>query len=120
MARIIVVEEDLLIRTLLVEWLSAEGYAVHGCARAETLADEGADLVIADVSMPRQRGAQTLRRVRAARPATPLIAISSQFRSESCGTSTARALAVRRAIGKPFTREQLLAVVRDVIGEAPP
>jgi hypothetical protein len=46
-----------------------------------------------------------------------LIAISGQFKAGLTGHGTARELGVSHVIGKPFTREQLLRVVHDVIGE---
>ena len=115
MARIIVVEEDPLIRALLVEWLSAEGYRVDASNRADSLADDDADLVIVDVFMPRRGGSARLRDLRQAYPRTPLIAISGQFTSALNGSSTSRELGVHRVIGKPFTRERLLCAVRDAI-----
>ena len=44
-------------------------------------------------------------------------AISGQFKAGLTGHRTARDLGVSHVIGKPFTREQLLRVVHDVIGE---
>jgi hypothetical protein len=48
-----------------------------------------------------------------------VIAISAQFRS-GLATSwwAARALGARKLIAKPFTREDLLGAVREVIGPA--
>ena len=78
-----------------------------------------ADLVIVDVYMPRHEGAKTLRAVKAAHPETPLIAISGQFRPGLAGSCTAaEALGVRQVIAKPFSRRDLLAAVRGVIGPA--
>jgi CheY-like chemotaxis protein len=117
MSTIIVVEEDRLMRALLVEWLSGGGYTVHALSRAEALRHGDADLLIVDVFMPRQDGCAKLRDLRAAHPQTPLIAISGQFKAGLTGHGTARELGVSHVIGKPFSREQLLRVVHDVIGE---
>jgi DNA-binding response OmpR family regulator len=118
MAGIIVIEDDHLIRALLLEWLSAEGYLVLLRSHAEPLPDEDAALMIMDVFMPRHGGCAKLREVQAARPRTPLIAISGQFTAGSSGSSAARDLGVRLVLGKPFTRARLLCAVHDVLGEA--
>jgi CheY-like chemotaxis protein len=75
--------------------------------------------VIVDVYRPRHEGARRLRTVKAAHPETPLIAISGQFRPGLDGSCTAaEALGVQQVIAKPFSRRDLLAAVRSVIGPA--
>ena len=119
MSGIVIIEEDKLMRGLLVEWLSAEGYSVHAAAPGDAQAPDRADLVIVDVYMPRHEGANRLRAVKAAYPETPLIAISGQFRPGLGKSSTAAgALGVRQVIAKPFVRRDLLAAVHGVIGPA--
>jgi two-component system KDP operon response regulator KdpE len=119
MSGIVVIEEDALMRGLLVEWLSAEGYCVHAPATADGQVPDHADLVIVDVYMPRHEGAQRLRAVKAAHPQTPVIAISGQFRPGLAGSCTAaQTLGVRQVIAKPFSQTDLLAAVHGVIGPA--
>ena len=114
---IVIIEEDKLMRELLVEWLSAEGYTVRAAAPGDAQVPDKADLAIVDVYMPRHEGANRLRAVKAAYPETPLIAISGQFRSGLFGSCTAAAtLGVRQVIAKPFTRRDLIAAVHGVIG----
>jgi len=117
MSRIVVIEEDTLMRELLMEWLSGEGYSVRAAAPGE--AATPADLVIVDVYMPRHEGAARLRAVKAAHPQVPLIAISGQFRPGLAGSCTAaETLGVRQVIAKPFSQTDLLAAVHGVIGSA--
>jgi CheY-like chemotaxis protein len=119
MSSIVVIEEDKLMRELLLEWLSAEGYRVRAAAPEDAQVPNKADLVIVDVYRPRREGAKTLRAVKAAYPETPLIAVSGQFRSGLVGSCTAAdALGVQQVVAKPFTRRDLLAAVEDVIGPA--
>ena len=119
MSGIVIIEEDKLMRELLVEWLSAEGYSVRAAASGDAQGPDTADLVIVDVYMPRHEGADRLRALKAAYPATPLIAISGQFRSGLVGSCTAAAaLGVRQVVAKPFTRRELLAAVHAVVGPA--
>ena len=73
--------------------------------------------MIIDLHMPRQSGVEVVRAVQRARPGTPVIAISAQFRPGLDRSSwAAQALGVRQLIAKPFTREDLLEAVRAVIG----
>src|SRR5438105_13263832 len=83
---IVIIEEDKLMRELLVEWLSAEGYSVRAAAPRDAQVPDRAALVIVDVYMPRREGANRLRAVRAAYPETPLIAVSGHFRSGLFGS----------------------------------
>jgi CheY-like chemotaxis protein len=117
MPRIVIVEEDKLMRDLLVEWLSAEGYSVRAVANGDIQPKDKPDLVIVDVYMPRREGSNRLREIQAANPDAPVIAISGQFRPGLAGSSNAaRALGVRRVIAKPCSRRELIAAVHDVIG----
>jgi DNA-binding response OmpR family regulator len=120
MSDIVVIEEDNLMRGLLVEWLSAAGYSVRASAPGDIeLSDNPPDLVIVDVYMPRQNGTWRLRALKAAHTETPVIAISGQFRSGLAGSCTAaEALGVQQVIAKPFSRRDLLAAVHCVIGPA--
>jgi CheY-like chemotaxis protein len=116
---IVILEDDKLMRELLVEWLRAEGYSVRADGLGVAQSPTRTDLVIVDVYMPRHEGASRLRAVKAAYPETPLIAISGQFRSGLIGScNTAAALGVHQVIAKPLTRRELLAAVHGVIGSA--
>jgi CheY-like chemotaxis protein len=119
MSSIVIIEEDKLMRGLLTEWLTLEGYSVRPAATVDAPAADKVDLVIVDVYMPRHEGAKTLRAVKATYPATPLIAISGQFRPGLVGScSAADALGVHQVVAKPFARQDLLAAVESVIGPA--
>lgn len=109
---IVIVETDDLIRELLERWLGEAGYTVvvgraDGCAR-----EDAPRLVIANISSP--RGAGTLiRSLQVAYPA-PILVISARFRRGlGVSTNAARQLGVRKVLPKPFTRQELLAAVRE-------
>ena len=119
MANIVIIDEDDLMRGLVKEWLTAAGYAVREGRLHELPAVNGADLVIVDLYMPRQAGAEVVRTVQQRHPGTPVIAISAQFRPRlDSSWWAARALGVRHVMAKPFTREDLLAAVLGLIGPA--
>ena len=103
-------------RALLTEWLSEAGYEVRPQVARDPHRTDPADLVILSVYMPKHAGA-LVRRIQAAHPATPLIALSGQFRAGlSDAGATAEALGVQQVIAKPLTRSDLLEAVRAMIG----
>ena len=117
MTAILIYEDDDLMRALLTEWLTEAGYTVRAAAAHEGNRPGLADLVIASICMPKQAGMALVREIRAAHPATPLIALSAQFRSGlSAIGATANALGVEQVIAKPLTREDLLGAVRSILG----
>jgi len=117
MSGIVIYEENDLMRDLLKEWLSEEGYRVRALAPNGLLRAEAEDLVIVSVSMPKHAGAQLVREIRMAHPGTPVIAISAQFRSGlSAAGATAHALGVQQVMAKPLTRVALIEAVRAMIG----
>lgn len=117
MSGIAIYEEDKMMRALIEEWLSGAGYSVHVAALLGAQIPGTADLVIVSIYMPKDLGAQLIQEVRAAYPATPLIALSGQFR---CGLSSAGAaaqsLGVAQVIAKPLTRDALLGTIHAIIG----
>jgi CheY-like chemotaxis protein len=119
MTNIVIIEEDDLMRGLLGEWLSGAGYAVREQRLHEPSAGEPAALVIVDLYMPRQTGAEVVRAVQQSHPDTPVIAISAQFRPGlDSSWWAASALGVRQLLAKPCTREDLLRAVSAAVGPA--
>jgi len=117
-SKIVIYEEDDLMRALLKEWLSQAGYRVLEAGPRGPGGKDAADLVIVSLYMPKQAGV-LLREIRAAHPRTPLIAISGQFRSGlPADGMAARMLDVERVLAKPLERCELLDAVRTVIGES--
>ena len=117
MSHIVIIEDDPLMRSLLAEWLTAEGYGVESVAGDYAQPSPSVDLVIVDVYMPRWLGVERLRSARRAYPGVPIIASSGQFRAGlDCAGPAAQALGVERVMAKPFSREALLDAVRSVIG----
>jgi DNA-binding response OmpR family regulator len=117
MPKVVIIEDDALMRSLMAEWLKAEGYRVDEVAIDELNTIAAAAVVIVDVYMPRKLGAQRLRAARKAYPDVPTIAVSTQFcPGVECSGPAAQALGVDCVIAKPFGREALLNAVRSVIG----
>jgi DNA-binding response OmpR family regulator len=117
MSLIVIYEENDLMRALLQEWLSETGYRVRAVPPDRITESDRVDLVIISVYMPKHSGPHLVREIQAAHPGTPVIAISGQFRAGlSTVGATAQTLGVQQVIAKPFTRSDLLAAVRAIIG----
>jgi DNA-binding response OmpR family regulator len=117
MSKIVIYEENDLMRALLEEWLSEAGYLVHAAASHEPPGGGPADLVIVSVYMPKHAGAQLVCKIQAIHPGTPVIAISGQFFAGlTANGAIAQSLGVQQAIAKPLNRLDLLAAVRALIG----
>lgn len=97
---------------LIGEWLADIGpvTAVRGDAGG------ACDLLIVDVPFPRQGEANPLRRLAAAHPGTPVLALSSTFFTgiEPHG-AVAHSLGVGGVLPKPVAREALVAAVRHLL-----
>jgi two-component system, OmpR family, response regulator len=119
MSDIVLYEEDDLMRGLLEEWLTGAGYRVRRATAPAAPAPEDADLVIADIYMPKHAGTRLVDQIRTAHPRTPVIAISAQFRAGlSTAGTIAQSLGVAQVMAKPLTRAALLIAVSAIIGPA--
>ena len=115
--RILVVDDDPGICRTLQIGLSKAGYDVLEARDGEEATrlwqDTGADLVIADIHMPKKSGLELIRELRALSPSTPVIAMTDGGRSRNFNPlSYSQVLGAVRTIAKPFTLEEMLAMVK--------
>lgn len=120
MDEIVVVDDDALMRELLVEWLSDADYRVRqagtGSDALQMLRGQAAALLITDMDMPGRDGAQTLEEARQLQPNLAVIAISGGARKGKQDWMTvARGLGASITLAKPFGRADLLAAVAKVL-----
>jgi DNA-binding response OmpR family regulator len=118
--RILVIDDDEQLRAMLTQALERAGYEVVGAGNgAQGLSlfrTQPADLVITDLIMPVKEGVETLIEFRREFPATPVIAISGGGRGGPTDyLSIARRLGACRTLAKPFSRDEMLLAVRDVL-----
>ena len=112
---ILLVEDEPPLLRLMTSALTANGYHVYEArngVEAQACFDrEGSaiDLLITDMRMPYVDGAQLIESLRAQRRTLKVIAISAV---------TSRLGGADAFLMKPFSRDELLATVRAVIGEA--
>jgi DNA-binding response OmpR family regulator len=115
--RILVVEDDALIRRVNTEVLTYSGYQVDsaedGAAAWETLQLNNYDLVVTDNDMPRVTGVELIKKLQAARMALPVIMATGTVPDEQF--TRYQLLQPARTLLKPYTFDELLAAVKTVL-----
>lgn len=112
---VLVVEPDDQIRGLLGLWLADAGYGVVVNASLEIDLHRRPDLVILDVGRPAELGERV--RTFSGRCDAPVVAISARLRRGApVQPQSVRDAGVRALLAKPFSRDELLRAVADVLG----
>jgi DNA-binding response OmpR family regulator len=117
MTKILVIDDDTIVRMTVVQILEDAGYEVSSAedgARGMALfLSEPPDLVVTDIIMPEQEGIETIGQMRKARPDAKIIAMSGGGRIGNTDfLKIALALGAMNAVPKPFDPEELLLVVK--------
>jgi CheY-like chemotaxis protein len=119
MSRILLIDDDALLRDALHQLLALDGHHVSEAADGTdglALVRGGLqlDLVITDMLMPAMDGAQVIVELKRLRPGLPVVAISGgrralspQFNLDSAGLAGAA-----QSLAKPFGRAALQSAVR--------
>jgi len=120
MTRILVIDDEKPIRTLVRQMLEKAGYEVteasDGKKGMTILREESSDLVITDILMPDQEGLQTIKELRRDYPEVKIIAISGGGAvGPETYLQTARRFGADRTLTKPFSRDDLLRAVGELI-----
>ena len=118
MARILVIDDEDIVRKMLRELLEREGHEVFeapdGKVGIETYKQQPADLIITDIMMPEKDGFQTIRELKAVQPDVKIIALTG------FGLHTlpvAYDLGADRVFEKPFIQKEFLQVIRELLEE---
>jgi len=117
MSRILIIEDELAMRTALTDLLLAHGYRVgaasDGLAGLERALAERPDLLLLDVMLPRLDGFRVCREVRRVAPALPILMLTAKGhvddRVEGLDAGADDYLV------KPFSGRELLARVRALL-----
>ena len=119
-ARILILDDEKDIRTLLRLMLEREGYEIaeapNGREGMKIHMKDPADLVITDIIMPEQEGIETIIKLRRQSPETKIIAISGggDIGPESY-LSMAEKLGAHGTLMKPFSLEEVLSAVKSAL-----
>jgi DNA-binding response OmpR family regulator len=116
MARILVIDDDPLMRSLIVRTLGEAGHelreAVDGEKGLALALAETFDVVVTDILMPGKEGIETIRELRQARPDIGIVAISGGGSHHLMDfLQFARQFGADQAIAKPFRAADLVAAV---------
>jgi CheY-like chemotaxis protein len=125
MARILIIDDDDLLRGVLAQALIHGGHevvqAADGQQGVELSRVNAVDLVITDLIMPVQEGVETIVTLRREKPNLPVIAMSGGLPHSQLYLEIAGKVGARRVLAKPFKPAELLSAVAEVLGsrEAP-
>ena len=119
MTRILLIEDDTVIRRVISLNLVNAGYTVfeatHGADALLQLRKNPTDLVITDMLMPEMDGVETIQLLRRTFPTLKIIAISGGgMASADYYLKIARELGVSKTLKKPFTFPELLGAIQEV------
>ena len=118
MKKILLIEDDLLISSLVEFRLNKDGYITltvkDGNEGIHAINTENLDLIITDVMMPFKNGIEIIHHARKEKPNTPIIVLSSLGEEESI-VLEAFNLGVSDFISKPFNPNELAMRVKRIL-----
>jgi DNA-binding response OmpR family regulator len=123
MAKILVIDDERMVRETLKIILTAAGHEVlladDGYQGIKAFNESAPDLVITDILMPEKEGMETIRELRQSRPDLPIIAISGGGRVGNISfLKVAERFGANRTIAKPFEPELILAAIAELVPKA--
>ncbi len=113
---VLVVDDSITVRRVTQRLLQREGYrvalAADGLQALERLAEEKPAVVLSDIEMPRMDGFDLARNIRADNrwAQLPIVMITSRIAEKH--REHARELGVNHYLGKPYSEEELLSLVK--------
>lgn len=119
MARILVVDDDELVRAAVAAILRRTGHGVTLAADGEDALDVFRpgqfDLIITDIVMPRMEGIETLRALRCLEPGIRIIAMSESGADHGFYLKAAVALGADATLEKPLVAAELRLIVEEAL-----
>jgi chemosensory pili system protein ChpA (sensor histidine kinase/response regulator) len=119
---VLVVDDSITVRRVTQRLLQREGYrvalAADGLQALERLADERPAVVLSDIEMPRMDGFDLARNIRndARLKDLPIVMITSRIAEKH--REHAKELGVNHYLGKPYSEEELLSLVKHYCTQA--
>jgi CheY-like chemotaxis protein len=120
MARVLVIEDNADIRTLIRYMLKTEGHEVceaeNGALGVQAYRDDPADLVLLDMFMPEMDGFEAMRELRQIDPKVRIVAMTGGgSRNNMNILKSALLMGADKLLLKPFTAAELLSVLTGVL-----
>lgn len=119
---VLVVDDSITVRRVTQRLLTREGYrvalAADGLQALERLAEELPAVVLSDIEMPRMDGFDLARNIRGddRLKALPIVMITSRIAEKH--REHAKELGVNHYLGKPYSEEELLSLVKHYCSQA--
>jgi CheY-like chemotaxis protein len=122
--RLLLVDDDDLIRDTMTEMLEGEGYDLLATASgADALrlldAGEAVDLVLSDLSMPDMDGLTLIQETKRRRPGTPAILLTGHADDMAAAAADVGAAADFSLLRKPIALNQLTTVIESTLARWP-
>ena len=117
---VLVIDDENVIRDLMIEILADAGYGVLGASGAEQalelLADPEVSLVVSDITMPALSGLELLDLIRLTRPSLPVVMVTGAGTHSNLSAALARG--ADGLVMKPFAHQDLLDAARTALDRA--
>jgi len=118
MIRILVIDDNKEMLDIIGEWLTTAGYevikAINGTEGVRLYRRRPFDLVVTDLFMPEKDGLEVTIELRNDFPDVKIIMHSGHAYGDS-SLASSKVLGTARTLRKPFTEEELLQAVREVL-----
>lgn len=118
--KILLIEDDEIVREMFTAMLEHEGYSVSGAVNGfNGLAlynSMSFDLIITDIIMPEKEGIETIVEIRKNNKKIPIIAVSGGGRiNPDSYLEIAKALGANYVFSKPVQRKEFLAAINECL-----
>jgi two-component system nitrogen regulation response regulator NtrX len=121
MAKILIADDDKLIRWSLKELLSQEGYSIDTAATTEDalkqIKDNSYQIIFADIEIDYDNGFDMLKEMTSAQPHAKVIILSALSKSQV--EQNTQDLGIFSVIEKPFGSTQILSLVKNALSISP-
>jgi DNA-binding response OmpR family regulator len=122
MQRILIIDDDHHILLMIKKMLERAGFEVdlasNGDEGLKLFKESSVDLVITDIIMPEKEGLETIREMKRLRSDLKIIAMSGGGKVSSDNyLNTAKIFGATIIMTKPFTQNQMVSAVRELLGE---
>lgn len=115
--RILVVDDEEILRMLIMDTLEFEGYAVEeaedGKEGFERIANESYDLIILDYMMPHLTGMEVLEKIQPLQLEVPIIMLTAKAQQQD--RDMAYQFGAKYFMPKPFSPSELVALVNEIL-----
>lgn len=120
MGKILIIDDEASVRKFLRALFEKNGYEVveaeDGNQGIKIFKEQGADLILTDLVMPRKEGLETIRDIMKSYPDTDIIAMSGGgMINPEVYLGLAKKLGAKDAFCKPFDKEKLIARVKELL-----